>query len=278
MIVFPAVDILRGSCVRLYRGDYERATEYSRDPVAVAEQFVREGAEALHMVDLDGAREGSPENAELVLDVRERVDVPLQVGGGLRRTEDVARYLAAGVDRVIIGTASAESPEWLASLLERFGTDRVAAGVDVEEEEVMVRGWLEGSGATVEEALEELRSLGVETVIYTDVTRDGTLGRPNVEGARRVVEAGFRTLAAGGISSPEHLRALRRAGVHGAVVGSALYEGEMSLAEARDAASGSDGPHAGPEASPGSEPASSSRATGAGGRGPDCDAAGDGEG
>lgn len=238
MIVFPAVDLLRGSCVRLYRGDYEQATEYSRDPVAVAEQFVREGAEALHMVDLDGAREGSPENAELVLDVRERVDVPMQVGGGLRRTEDVARYLDAGVDRVIIGTASAESPEWLASLLERFGTDRVAAGVDVEEEEVMVRGWLVGSGATVEEALEELRSLGVETVIYTDVTRDGTLGRPNVEGARRVVEAGFRTLAAGGISSPEHLRALRRAGAHGAVVGSALYEGEMTLAEALEAARG----------------------------------------
>lgn len=236
MIVFPAIDLLRGACVRLYRGDYDRATEYSRDPGAVAEQFVREGAEALHMVDLDGAREGGPENAELVLDVRERIDVPMQVGGGLRRTEDVARYLEAGVDRVIIGTASAESPEWLASLLDRFGPERVAAGVDVKEDEVMVRGWLEGSGATVDEALEELRGLGVETVVYTDVTRDGTLSRPNVEGARGVVEAGFRTLAAGGISSPEHLRDLRRAGVYGAVVGSALYEGEMTLDQALAAA------------------------------------------
>lgn len=236
MIVFPAVDLLRGACVRLYRGDYDRATEYSRDPGAVAEQFVREGAEALHMVDLDGAREGGPENAELVLDVRERIDVPMQVGGGLRRTGDVARYLDAGVDRVIIGTASAESPEWLASLLDRFGPDRVAAGVDVKEDEVMVRGWLEGSGATVDEALEELRGLGVETVVYTDVTRDGTLSSPNVEGARRVVDAGFRTLAAGGISSPGHLRDLSRAGVHGAVVGSALYEGEMTLEQALAAA------------------------------------------
>ena len=236
MIVFPAIDLLRGACVRLYRGDYDRATEYSRDPGAVAEQFVREGAEALHMVDLDGAREGGPENAELVLDVRERIDVPMQVGGGLRRTQDVARYLEAGVDRVIIGTASAESPEWLASLLDRFGPERVAAGVDVKEDEVMVRGWLEGSGATVDEALEELRELGVETVVYTDVTRDGTLSRPNVEGARGVVEAGFRTLAAGGISSPDHLRDLRRAGVYGAVVGSALYEGEMTLDQALAAA------------------------------------------
>lgn len=249
MIVYPAVDLLRGACVRLYRGDYEQATEYSRDPAAVARQFVREGAEALHMVDLDGAREGSPENADLVLDVRERIDVPMQVGGGLRRTGDVARYLDAGVDRVIIGTASAESPEWLASLLERFGPDRVAAGVDVKEGEVMVRGWLEGSGATVDEALEALAGIGVETVVYTDVTRDGTLSRPNVEGARRVAEAGFRTLAAGGISRPEHLRDLRRAGVHGAVVGSALYEGEMTLSEALEAAAdGGDGGPGGEEA------------------------------
>lgn len=244
MIVYPAVDLLRGACVRLYRGDYEQATEYSRDPAAVAEQFVREGADALHVVDLDGAREGSPENADLVLEVRNRIDVPLQVGGGLRRTEDVARYLDAGVDRVIIGTASAESPGWLRSLLDRFGPDRVAAGVDVKEDEVMVRGWLEGSGATVDEALAALREIGVETVVYTDVTRDGTLSRPDVEGARRVVEAGFRTLAAGSISSPEHLRDLRRAGAHGAVVGSALYEGEMTLAEAR-AAAGSEVPDRG---------------------------------
>lgn len=266
MIVFPAVDLLRGACVRLYRGDYDRATEYSRDPAAVARQFEREGAEALHMVDLDGAREGAPENADLVLEVRERVDVPMQVGGGLRRTEDVARYLEAGVDRVIIGTASAESPEWLASLLDRFGPDRVAGGVDVNEGEVMVRGWLEGSGSTVAEALGALREIGVRTVVYTDVTRDGTLSSPDVEGARRVVEAGFRTVAAGGISSPSHLRALRRAGMHGAVVGSALYEGEMTLAEALAAASESDGPPAGSDVASGSDAADSDGPGGGDGR------------
>lgn len=238
MIVFPAVDVLRGACVRLYRGDYGRSTEYSREPAAVAEQFVRDGARALHMVDLDGAREGAPENVDVVLDVRQRVDVPMQVGGGLRRTEDVARYLDAGVERVIIGTASAESPEWLASLLDRFGPDRIAAGVDVKEDEVMVRGWLEGSGESQEDALAALESLGVETVVYTDVTRDGTLTRPNVDGARRVAERGFRTVAAGGISRPEHLRALRDAGLHGVVIGSALYEGEITLAEALEAAAG----------------------------------------
>lgn len=249
MIVFPAVDVLRGACVRLYRGDYGRSTEYSRDPASVAEQFVRGGAEALHMVDLDGAREGSPENADVVLEVRDRLDVPMQVGGGLRRTEDVARYLEAGVDRVIIGTASAESPDWLASLLGRFGPDRIAAGVDVKEEEVMVRGWLEGSGENQEDALAALEALGVETVVYTDVTRDGTLTSPNVEGARRVAERGFQTVAAGGISRPEHLRALRQAGLHGAVIGSALYEGEITLAEALEAAGGgATGPDDGPDA------------------------------
>lgn len=238
MIVYPAVDVLRGACVRLYRGEYERATEYSRDPAAVAERFVRDGAEALHVVDLDGAREGRPENAGPILEARERTEVPMQVGGGLRRTEDVARYLGAGVDRVVIGTASAESPEWMASLLDRYGPERVAAGLDVKDGEVMVRGWLEGSGAGAEGALEALRELGVETVVYTDVTRDGTLSRPNVEGARRVVERGFRTVAAGGVSRPEHLRDLRDAGVRGAVVGSAFYEGEMTLPEALSAARG----------------------------------------
>lgn len=248
MIVYPAVDLLRGACVRLYRGDYERATEYSRDPAAVARRFVEEGAGALHLVDLDGAREGEPRNAEEILRVRDAVDVPLQVGGGLRETAHVARYLEAGVERAIVGTASAEDPEWLAELIDRFGPERVAAGVDAEGGEVMVRGWLEGSGREVEEVLDALAGLGVETVVYTDVTRDGTLTRPDVEGARAVVARGFRAVAAGGISRPEHLRELREAGVEGAVVGSALYEGRMSLAEALAAARGED-----PPATPGDE-------------------------
>lgn len=236
MKVWPAVDVLDGRCVRLYRGRFDEVTEFSRDPVAVAEAFSDDGARHLHVVDLDGARDGSPANAGVVLEIRRRLDVRLQVGGGIRTDEVAARYLEAGVDRVIVGTAAVRRPEWLAALVERHGPGAVAAGVDVRDGEVVVEGWEEGSGLGRDEALEALAGAGVGTVVYTDTVRDGTLTRPDVEGAREVVEAGFRTLVAGGVSRAEHISALRDAGVHGVVVGSALYHGELNLAEALAAA------------------------------------------
>lgn len=236
MLIWPAVDLLDGRCVRLYQGRYDEVTEFSRDPVEVAAVFVEEGARALHVVDLDGAREGAPQNAGVVREIRRRVDVPLQVGGGLRSGDDVARYLDSGVDRVILGTGAARRPDWVAGLVERHGTDAVAAGVDVREGEVVVEGWTEGSGTSREELLDRLADAGVETVVYTDTVRDGTLTRPDVDGARQVVDRGFRTLVAGGISRVEDVRALRDAGAAGAVIGSALYHGSLTLADARAAA------------------------------------------
>lgn len=241
MRIWPAVDLLDGRCVRLYRGRYDEVTEFSRDPVAVAEAFADDGARGLHVVDLDGARDGAPANADVVLEIRRRLDVRMQVGGGIRTDDAADLYLDAGVDRVIVGTAAVRRPEWLAELVARHGAASVAAGVDVRDGEVVVEGWEEGSGVGRDEVLDALDRAGVATVVYTDTVRDGTLTRPDVDGARHVVESGFRTLVAGGVSRTDDLAALREAGVHGAVVGSALYHGEMTLAEALAAARGDDG-------------------------------------
>lgn len=231
MRIWPAVDLLEGRCVRLYRGRYDEVTEYSRDPAAVAEGFVERGAEALHVVDLDGARDGRPVHRSTVLEIRRRVDVPLQVGGGLRDDGDVERYLEAGVDRVILGTGAVRDPDWLARLVERHGPEAVAAGVDVREDRVLTDGWTEAASLDREGLLDVLQARGVRTVVYTDTTRDGTLTVPDVTGAGEVVARGFHTLVAGGISRLEDVRRLREAGVDGAVIGSALYTGDLELEE-----------------------------------------------
>lgn len=242
MRIWPAVDLLDGRCVRLYRGRYDEVTEYSRDPAAVAEGFVGRGAGALHVVDLDGAREGRPMSAATVLEIRRRVDVPLQVGGGLRKDEDVQRYLEAGVDRVIVGTGAVRDPEWIARLVDRHGPGAVAAGVDVRREKVLTEGWTREAGVDRDGLLDALDACGVRTVVYTDTTRDGTLTVPDVEGARSVVDRGFRTVVAGGICRPEHVREVREAGAVGAVIGSAIYTGDLELEDAlRAAAEGPDG-------------------------------------
>lgn len=247
MRVWPAVDLLDGRCVRLYKGRYDEVTEHGRDPMAVARRFVEDGARALHVVDLDGARDGEPRHAELVLRLRRALDVPMQVGGGLRSEEAVDRYLDAGVERVILGTAAVRRPERVARLVERHGPRAVAVGVDVREGRVVVEGWTEESGLARSELLDRLAGMGVGTVVYTDTTRDGTLTVPDVEGARRVAARGFRTLVAGGVSRIEDVAALREAGAAGVVVGSALYSGDLSLAEAQRAAAGRPGGDGGGE-------------------------------
>lgn len=236
MEVYPAIDLLNGACVRLRQGDFARSTEFSDDPPAVARSFAEAGAPALHVVDLDGARAGRPVHEELVQAIRRAVAIPLQVGGGIRTAEQAAAYLEAGVDRVVLGTAALEAPEVLAGLAEAFGADRVLAAVDVRRGEVAIRGWRKASGRAPEEVLGDLGASGIRRVLYTAVERDGTLGGPDVEGARAVVGAGFHTVVAGGIRRADDLRALREVGVEGAVIGSALYRGTLTLADALEAA------------------------------------------
>ena len=236
MIVYPAIDLLGGSCVRLVQGDYDAVTRFSTDPVAVAERFAGEGAGALHVIDLDGAREGRPVHAAVVERISAATSLPTQVGGGIRSLGTVAEYLRSGARRVLIGTAAAADPGWLAEAVREFGPDRVAAAVDVRDGEVVTNGWLKGSGRDAVSVAESLRDLGFETLLYTDTRRDGTLTSVDVRGTCELVERGFRVIAAGGISTAVDIRALAAAGAAGAVVGSALYRGRLTLREAMEAA------------------------------------------
>jgi len=236
VVIYPAIDLLGGACVRLLRGSYEHVTEFSDDPLAMARGFEAAGAPALHVVDLDGAREGRPVHAELILRIRRAVDVSLQVGGGLRHERDVAAYLEAGIDRVILGTGAAEACAWTGSLVDRFGADRIAAAADVRDGKPLLRGWTARAGHTFSSLLASFRTVGVTTVVYTNTARDGALSGADLAGTRAVVESGFRVIAAGGIASTADVRALRDIGALGAVIGSALYSGKLSLADAMEAA------------------------------------------
>jgi len=236
MIVYPAIDLLDGACVRLYQGDYDAVTRFSDDPLRVARAFAAQGAEALHVVDLEGARSGAPAHADLVSRIAAESGLPVQVGGGVRTLEQAATYREGGVHRVLIGTAAVSDPAWLADAVRQYGADRVAAALDVRDGEVVTDGWLSASGRTADSVTATLRSLGIETLLYTDTRRDGTLTSVDAEGSRRLAEGGFKVIAAGGVSSLADVRALRSAGAAGVVIGSALYRGRITLPEALEAA------------------------------------------
>ncbi len=236
MIVYPAIDLLDGTCVRLEQGDFDRVTRFSADPVTLARDFADEGAKALHVVDLGGAKQGRPAHQELIGRILDAFGGPVQVGGGIRTKQQALDYLESGVHRLLLGTAAVSGLEWPAELAERYGPDRIAAAVDVRDGMVLQEGWLTRSGEDVESISVLLRSSGIDTVLYTDTRRDGTLTSVDRVGTRQLVESGFRVIAAGGVSSTGDIRALRDAGASGAVIGSALYHGRLSLREALEAA------------------------------------------
>ena len=230
MIVVPAIDLREGRCVRLVRGDPARETEYSRDPVAVARRFEAEGAPLLHLVDLDAAM-GVGTNVASVRAVCESIAVPVQVGGGLRTVASIDRVLRWGAARAVLGTAAARDPEFVRRAVERFG-DRIVVAVDVLNGRARIRGWLE-EGPPLEELLAALTRVGPPRLLVTAVAVDGTLQGPDLDLYRRVLGLTDRpVLASGGIGSVRDLLALAEVGVEGAVVGTALYEGRVSLPEA----------------------------------------------
>ncbi|MCS7276107.1 MAG: 1-(5-phosphoribosyl)-5-[(5-phosphoribosylamino)methylideneamino]imidazole-4-carboxamide isomerase [Dehalococcoidia bacterium] len=237
MEVIPAIDIVGGRCVRLLQGDYSRQTVYDDDPTAVARRFQAAGAARLHVVDLDGAKEGRPVGRPYVEAVLKAVSVPVQVGGGIRNLDDLSAYLEAGAYRCVLGTAAVEDEAFLEEALARF-PERVAVAVDAREGRVATRGWLQEAAVSPVELLERLLGLGARCVIYTDVLRDGTLSRPNLAAIARLLERakgkapGVEFICAGGISSLDDLLALARLGVDGAIVGRALYTGDLDLREA----------------------------------------------
>jgi phosphoribosylformimino-5-aminoimidazole carboxamide ribotide isomerase len=238
-MVFPAVDISDGRCVRLLQGRFGTETVYSDDPVKVAVGFCKAGARRLHIVDLDGAKTGQAANRELVLDAVRHASCPVQAGGGVRSLEDVEEIIAAGASRAVLGTVALEDPDEMARACARYG-ERIAVSLDVREGELATHGWTVGSGVPLEDALRSFEAAGVSLFIYTDVGRDGTMAGPNLDGIRRVAElASVPVIASGGIGTLGELRsvaALRRSGVAGAIVGRALYEGKFTVGEANLAA------------------------------------------
>jgi phosphoribosylformimino-5-aminoimidazole carboxamide ribotide isomerase len=235
--LYPAIDIRSGRVVRLSQGEATRQTVYGTDPAVVAAGFADQGARWIHVVDLDRAL-GQGDNEAAIRAVIDRVGgrVRIQVGGGFRSLELIQDGLALGADRVVIGTAAALEAEFLSTVAAVVPPERLAAGIDARDGRVAVRGWTETSALTTAELAERAREAGIRTLIYTDVGRDGMLAGPDVAGALALQQAGSQVIASGGVSSLEDLRRISAAGLAGAIVGRALYEGVFDLPEALQAA------------------------------------------
>ncbi len=237
MQVIPAIDIRGGRCVRLEQGDYRRETVFDDDPAAVAVRWQEAGAARIHVVDLDGAREGGPRNTEVIRRLLAAVATPVQVSGGIRDIATIKSYLEAGAGRVVLGTAAVKDQATLIDAIALF-RERIVVGVDAREGIVVTEGWLETSGLTAAALLRQLSEMGVRRVIYTDITRDGTLTEPNFGAIEELLEQAsglpspVAVIASGGVSSIRHLLRLAKLGVEGAIVGKALYTGAIDLREA----------------------------------------------
>jgi phosphoribosylformimino-5-aminoimidazole carboxamide ribotide isomerase len=231
--VIPAIDLKDGRCVRLLQGDFQRETVFSDDPLSVAYSWQRQGAGRLHLVDLDGAARGEPAHLDLIRRIIESLDIPVQVGGGIRSVATANSWLDAGADRVVIGTAAVRNPEMVRELCGRRGAERVVVAVDAREGEVAVQGWAEGSSIDVLHLAREMKRMGVTRLLYTDIARDGMMAGPDHEYSRRLVQdTGMAVLASGGVASVDDIRGLVATGVEGVIVGRALYSGAVALAEA----------------------------------------------
>lgn len=235
MILFPAIDLKAGQCVRLEQGDMARATVFHADPAAQAQVFETQGFTYLHLIDLDGAIQGSPANADAVMRIRQAVRMPIQLGGGIRNAASIEAWLAKGIDRVVIGTAAVRDPQLVRYAARQF-PDRVAVALDAREGRVAVEGWATNTDLTALEIARRFEDAGVAAIIYTDIGRDGLLRGLNIEATIELADAvGIGVIASGGLASIDDIRALLepRAGrIIGAVVGRALYDGRLNAADA----------------------------------------------
>ena len=233
MEVIPAIDLKSGRCVRLYQGDYQQETIYSDDPISVALAWQEQGAPRLHLVDLDGAAQGRPVNLKVTAEIIRRLSIPVQVGGGIRDRETAERLLAAGADRVVIGTAAIEEPSLVADLCRGHGGDRVVVAVDGRDGRVAIKGWTQQTTVSSLDLAHEMAGLGVIRLLYTDIFRDGTLTEPNFDATAQLVrDTGMVVLASGGVTTLEHIRMVAGTGVEGVIIGRALYDKAFSLPEA----------------------------------------------
>ena len=232
LLLIPAIDIMDGRCVRLRQGRFKDKTVYAKDPLAAAQSFIDKGAEYLHIIDLDGAKAGEPKNTETVLSIVRGVSVPVQAGGGMRSEDTVREYLEAGVARVILGTSALAKPELIPRLIAEYGPGRIMVSADGKDGKVAVKGWQETADIGVIEFIQKLQALGVTTIIYTDVARDGELQGPNFEMIAEVLKFPVKVIVAGGVTTVAQAQQLQGMGAYGVIVGKALYEGKFNLSEA----------------------------------------------
>jgi phosphoribosylformimino-5-aminoimidazole carboxamide ribotide isomerase len=232
MELIPAIDLKDGRCVRLYQGDFAQATVYGDDPVAMARRWADMGATRLHVVDLDGAKGGHPVNTDAVRGIVRALKIPVQLGGGMRREEDIHAALEIGVERVILGTAAVEQADMVARMAARFG-EQIIVGVDARNGMVATDGWTSTVDVRATELIDRMAELGVRRIIYTDISRDGTLTEPNFAALGELIRPGGPAIiASGGIAATPHLLRLAELGAEGAIVGKAIYTGAIDLAEA----------------------------------------------
>lgn len=236
MNIFPAIDLFEGKAVRLFKGDYSCMTVYSDNPLNIARDFEQKGARFIHMVDLEGAKNGTTPNIEVVKQIAQNTSLFCEIGGGIRSAETVEKYLNCGVDRVILGTAAVENEEFLKSAVEKYG-DKIAVGADVKDGFVAVKGWTEKSEYGCFDFCEKMRKIGVKTLICTDVSKDGAMKGTNRELYKELSQKfDMDIVASGGISDIDDIKALRQLGLYGAIIGKAYYTGAIDLKEALEAA------------------------------------------
>ena len=233
MIILPAIDIKDGQCVRLYQGDFSTAEKVAEDALETAQRFAQAGAKWLHAVDLDGALEGRPVNKALLSQIVRHTPLKVEVGGGIRSMDTIAAYLDLGVSRVILGSAALNDPALVAEAIELYGSDAIAVGIDAKDGLVSAQGWLADSQVHYLDLAKRMSEIGVETIIFTDISRDGTLSGPNLEQLTALQKTvGGQIIASGGIRELGDIEALRQAGLYGAICGKSLYKGTLDLAEA----------------------------------------------
>lgn len=234
MIFYPAIDIRNGRCVRLLQGKDDQVTVYGNDPLTVAEGWFEKGAKRLHVVDLDGAFTGTPQNTAIVREIIQKTGIPVQVGGGIRSLEAADKWIRAGADRIVLGTSAVKQPELVETLSAKYG-EQIVVSLDCWRGMICVDGWVESSNIEAASYSEKLYGMGVRTIVYTDITRDGTMEGPNLKELIYMKEnTSMNVIASGGVSNDADVRALAEIGVYGVIVGKALYEGRITLEQVKE--------------------------------------------
>ncbi|OQY07815.1 MAG: 1-(5-phosphoribosyl)-5-[(5-phosphoribosylamino)methylideneamino]imidazole-4-carboxamide isomerase [Fusobacteriia bacterium 4572_132] len=236
MIIFPAIDIKNGKCVRLEQGDFNKEKVFSENPADVAKNFEKLGAKYIHLVDLDGALDGKLKNKEVISEIRKVVKIPLELGGGIRSIERIEELINLGINRVILGTAAVKNPKLVEEAIKRFGSDKIVIGIDAKKDMVAIKGWVEISKIKTLDLVNKMEKIGVKTIIYTDIAKDGMLEGVNIEEIIKITESSsINVVASGGVSSIEDIKELKELNnpqIEGVITGKAIYEKRLDLKEA----------------------------------------------